>query len=290
MKFHRQIFKIYYVNDGNVSMVKLEDWLDRECWLLLTILLKIAGPAFFLGVQFSLFKTALAIRKLGAVGDFSIAPFLSLLINGMTWSLYGQMKSDLTLFVPNFTGFVIGLVSTLIFDTYVSAEGRPRVLYAISGTVGLTSFMLCIFGDLETLGLIGVCLSIMLMGSPLSTAMTVIKSKSTASMPFSTSLFSFCNGLSWTLYGYLIDKDVMVWVSSGVGLLLTVVQLSLYAIYGLPLDTEKPPHVRVIYKKSHVPFSTVPFRNMFYYTRTQLHGRTPLQTIDESHVSYSATV
>lgn len=271
-------------------MIKLEDWLDRECWLLLTITLRCLGPVFFLGVQYSLFKTALTIRKNGSVGGFSIAPFLSLLVNGMAWTLYGQMKSDWTLFFPNFTGFAVGLVSTMIFDTYVGAEDRPRVLYAISGTVGLTSIVLCIFGDLETLGLVGVCLSIMLMGSPLSTAMTVIKDKSTASMPFNTSLFSFFNGLSWTLYGFLIDKDAMVWVSSGIGLLLTIIQLSLYVIYGLPPNTAKPPHIRVIYKKSTGPFSPLPFRNLFYYPRTIHYSRTPLQTIDESHVSYSATV
>jgi uncharacterized protein with PQ loop repeat len=273
-------------------MIKLEDWLDLECWLLLSITLRLLGPAFFLGVQFSLFKTALTIRKRGSVGEFSIAPFLSILLNGLTWSFYGFLKKDMTLFVPNFTGFLVGLSSTIIFDTYVGVDGRPRVLYAFSATLGLISIVLCILGDLETLGLVGVCLSILLMGSPLSTAMTVIKDKSTASMPFNTSLFSFCNGMSWTLYGYLIDKDAMIYVSSGVGLLLTIVQLSLYAIYGLPpaADTEKPPHVRVTYKKSNAPFSPLPFRNVFYYPRTQPYSRTPLQTIDESHVSYSATV
>jgi hypothetical protein len=53
-------------------------------------------------------------------------------------------------------------------------------------------------------------------------------------MPFLTSLASFFNSLSWTLYGYLIALDPLLWMSSFVGLLLVMFQLCLFIIYGLP--------------------------------------------------------
>ena len=86
------------------------------------------------------------------------------------------------------------------------------------------------------IGIIGDILSILLMASPLSTLSKVINEKSTKSMPFYTSLSSWLNGLSWTLYGVIVAKDIMLYIPSSIGFLLATIQLILYVIYGFDKD------------------------------------------------------
>ena len=73
------------------------------------------------------------------------------------------------------------------------------------------------------------------MGSPLSTLKKVMAEKSTQSMPsFSTSVTTWLNAFSWSLYGLIVAKDFMVYAPNLVGLLLASVQLFLYAWLGFP--------------------------------------------------------
>ena len=65
-------------------------------------------------------------------------------------------------------------------------------------------------GNYQLLGSLGCVLAIVLTGSPLATLRTVLKDKSTAALPFITSLAAFCNSASWSLYGLLVANDAMV--------------------------------------------------------------------------------
>ena len=47
------------------------------------------------------------------------------------------------------------------------------------------------------------------MGAPLATLSTVIKDKSTASIPFG-SLACWLNALSWSAYGFIVADNIMV--------------------------------------------------------------------------------
>ena len=66
--------------------------------------LRIAGPAFFLGMQGSAVKTAMTIMAEKSVGPLSPFPFVSLLTNCVIWGYYGMLKKDLTVMVPNAIG------------------------------------------------------------------------------------------------------------------------------------------------------------------------------------------
>ncbi len=48
------------------------------------------------------------------------------------------------------------------------------------------------------------------MGSPLATLSTVVREQSTNAMPFTTSLLTWGNAFSWSLYGLVIADDKMV--------------------------------------------------------------------------------
>ena len=62
------------------------------------------------------------------------------------------------------------------------------------------------------------------MGAPLATLSTVIKDKSTASIPFGTSLACWLNALSWSAYGFLV---IILWYAR----LLIIYMYCLYILY-----------------------------------------------------------
>ena len=106
-----------------------------------------------------------------------------------------------------------------------------------AGCILLVAFYLAFLGKIYFLGLVGVCLSVILMGSPLATLHTVIKERSTNSLPFLTSATTFLNALSWTLYGVIEVNDPILYIPNIIGLLLATVQLCLFVVYGMPSET-----------------------------------------------------
>ena len=259
----------------------LSEEFHEGCFAIFGFLLRVLGPCCFMFVQFSMLKTALVIRKQQSIGAFSIIPFLSLFSNATVWAMYGFVRSDKTILVPNTTGVFVGLYCTMVFHMHIDGKDEPHHLYLISFLVIFVSFVLAGQGDEENLGCIGVVLSVLLMGSPLSTAYQVFQEKSTASMPFGTSLFNFFNGLSWTLYGYLIDHDALLYISSGLGVILCSLQLTLFFVYGLPPEEDQlvDESTCIVYKKP-VILSPLLTRNIYSYTRIQ-HHQTPLNPTDE---------
>lgn len=149
-------------------------------------------------------------------------------------SMYAIMRSNSTIFVPNFSGLLTGLVCTVAFQTHTK-ETKIEIFMA-AGCILLVAFYLAFSGKTYFLGLVGVCLSVILMGSPLATLRTVIKDRSTNSLPFLTSATTFLNALSWALYGVIEVNDPIVYIPNIIGLLLASVQLSLFLVYGMPTE------------------------------------------------------
>ncbi len=174
--------------------------------------LQVLGPLFFLGLQGSSARTALEILQNRSVGGYAFLPFVSLLTNCMIWSFYGILKNDYTVLVPNALGICTGLFCVYAYKKHspLSAD-LPISLFAC----GIVLFALSLYlsNAAETLGLLGCCLAVLLMGSPLAAMSTVIRDKSTASMPFFTSFTTWCNALSWSMYGLLVANDPLVSVS-----------------------------------------------------------------------------
>jgi solute carrier family 50 protein (sugar transporter) len=144
----------------------------------------------------------------GSVGKLSLLPFASLLTNCIIWFCYGLLKDDFTVMIPNGLGIFSGL---FCFASYVRfSKGVDATSIAVSLALILLALSLYSAGDYNTLGSIGCILAMILMGSPLSTLSTVIRDKSTKSMPFGTSFATWCNAFSWSLYGLVVAKDFMV--------------------------------------------------------------------------------
>jgi solute carrier family 50 protein (sugar transporter) len=171
--------------------------------LLLDILLRTGGPACFLSMQASSFATAMSIRQKGTTGKLSPIPFFSLFLNCIVWSLYGILKRDSTVFVPNFIGCFVGGFCSMSFHINASTIQKSDTkiggllsLYALGAIVVLTSLSAFYFGDSDIIGSLGVLMAISTIGAPLSTMATVLRDKSTESMPFWTSVSAFLNWYS----------------------------------------------------------------------------------------------
>eukprot|EP00898_Chlorokybus_atmophyticus_P001317 jgi/Chlat1/2186/Chrsp17S02748 len=197
--------------------------------------LSVLPPACFLFMQLSGFKTVAQIKADRSVGNLSPLPFVSLATNCLVWTLYGVLKSDLTVLAPNVSGLLFGTYYTYVFATNSSQSlnkyyaGAAGVAAAAAGMATMLSAPTSITG----IGLLGCTMAIILMGSPLAAMSTVIKEKSTASMPFAMSLATFCNAMAWSAYGALVAHDPMIYVPNGIGLSLATIQMALFAMYGI---------------------------------------------------------
>jgi len=77
------------------------------------------------------------------------------------------------------------------------------------------------------------CAVVMVMFSgPLTTIKTVLKEKSTASLPFAFTMATIVNCVAWTGYGALVINDPLVYIPNSVGLMAGLVQLGLFARFG----------------------------------------------------------
>ena len=86
----------------------------------------------------------------------------------------------------------------------------PTKLYTFSAFVIAFATYTFMKGNYKLLGSFGCALAVILSGSPLVTLATVVRDKSTASLPFATSFTTWCNAFSWASYGLLVAHDPMV--------------------------------------------------------------------------------
>jgi solute carrier family 50 protein (sugar transporter) len=159
-------------------------------------------------MQGSALNTAKSIHENKSVQQLSPLPFISLLTNCVIWSLYGFYKKDHTVLVPNAIGIAVGAVSVIVYQKY--SKVTPKKLYAIAGMLMLIAAKFALSSDLQSVGLLGCALAVIVSGSPLATIRTVLSEKSTAALPFLPSVFTWLNAFSWSCYGLFVAEDSMV--------------------------------------------------------------------------------
>ncbi|WOG88100.1 hypothetical protein DCAR_0207334 [Daucus carota subsp. sativus] len=181
------------------------------------------------------------IWKKKSVEQFSPVPYLATLFNCGMWILYGlpwfHPHSFLVLTI-NGSGFVIELVYLMIFLIYSDKKKRKNVMLialaelAFVGVVALMVLTLVDSMKLRTTIIGSICMvgCFLMYASPLAVMKLVITTKSVEYMPFFLSLFSFLNGVAWTAYA-LIKFDPYIAAPNGLGALLGVAQLILYATF-----------------------------------------------------------
>jgi solute carrier family 50 protein (sugar transporter) len=138
-------------------------------------------PAFFKSL-----KTVKDIQANKSTGNLPVLPFISLFTNCIVWTTYGLLAQDMTVIAPNVSGILFGAYYTSVYAKYHPTSLAKYYLgsAAILGGAGAMVALLPAAQAQANIGLLGCTLAVILMSSPLATLATVIRDKSTASMPF----------------------------------------------------------------------------------------------------------
>ncbi|GMJ06280.1 hypothetical protein like AT4G10850 [Hibiscus trionum] len=202
----------------------------------------IIGNVISLFLFLSPVPTFVQIWKKGSVEQYSPAPYLATLINCLVWVLYGLPMvhpHSILVITINGTGTAIEVVYLTLFLVFCQdKKKRLKVLLIILAELVfiaiLAVLVLTVAHTTERrsmiVGIVAILCNIMMYASPLSVMKLVISTKSVEYMPFSLSLASFANGVTWSTYAFL-PFDPFIAVPNGLGTLFSLAQLVLYATY-----------------------------------------------------------
>ncbi|KAK8650174.1 hypothetical protein V6N13_139822 [Hibiscus sabdariffa] len=160
----------------------------------------------------------------------------------MVWVIYGLPRvhpNSTLLLTINGAGVAIEVVFLTLFLIFCHGKKKRLtvlliVLVELVSVAAVAALTLTLVHTTQrrsmVVGIIGMLLNIMMYAAPLSVMKLVIRTKSVEYMPFSLSLASFVNGVSWTAYAFL-PFDPFLAVSNGVGTMFSLAQLLLYGTY-----------------------------------------------------------
>ncbi|EPS61695.1 hypothetical protein M569_13100, partial [Genlisea aurea] len=204
-------------------------------------LVGIIGNVVALVLFLSPMPTFYGICKKKSVGQYSAAPYLATFVNCGLWVMYGLpfVHPHSTLVVTiNGAGLAIEIFYLSLFLAFSDGRKRAKVAAAAAGeclfvaALGVVVMLTARTTKLrsEIVGTVCMVGNIMMYASPLAIMKVVVSTRSVEYMPFFLSLFSFLNGISWTIYA-LIRFDPFIAVPNGMGAVLGLAQLLLYATF-----------------------------------------------------------
>ncbi len=193
--------------------------------------ISLSCPFFFMWLQASLVYSAMILRLDNNERKLSNLPFLTLLTNCFVWVVYGQLEHEMTVFVTNLIGILVGIYCTATYHLYSIYAPNPSHYY-ISSAVITTSLIGHSLGFHHLVGFLAMISAILVYASPLATLGVVLTEQSTRSMPFPTSVAAFFTAFSWTLYGGIIARDLTILIPSILGVILASAHLLMYVLYG----------------------------------------------------------
>lgn len=184
-------------------------------------------------LQASGIPTVLQIHREGSTGTLSPFPYASMIANCSVWAVFGIMHNSMACIIPNVTGFLFG-VTYLAFFAGNTKQSMRSTYAGVATILGGLAFSVATYGRAAApaIGAFGAIFCFVLMASPLATVRTVIKTKSTASMPFPMVVGTFMDSLSWCLLGMIVLKEPNLYMPNIGGLIAALMQLSLFVIYG----------------------------------------------------------
>jgi solute carrier family 50 protein (sugar transporter) len=205
----------------------------------------------------------------GSQKELNAFPFGCMVLNCMSWVFYGCLKQNYFIFWANYFGLTLGLYYCLScakhsgkkdLNTTATADIVPSTYLPSSievfiiGTTDLWSFMGMLVAitlssrtqghnkkpssqDIANLyfaiGVITCACNIVFYFSPLSTIVTVIRTRNAASMSLPLCLTIFINATFWTVYASLGINDIFILIPNVLGLALALAQLALIAVFPL---------------------------------------------------------
>uniref|UniRef100_A0AAV1UYA4 Sugar transporter SWEET1 n=1 Tax=Peronospora matthiolae TaxID=2874970 RepID=A0AAV1UYA4_9STRA len=193
-------------------------------------------------MRFAPYPDFYRIYKAKSTGEVQILPVVLFFTNCVVLVWYGYLSENI---LPLVVTAVVGILTCggfiAVFYCYTDDK---RSVYKTCAVAMVFIVLLCLYGAMgvegvtgqskssmaTAMGAISIGTSIGLYGSPLATIRRILRTKSTASMPFTFCVVSFCNSVSWVTYAIILG-DVWILLPNAFGCILTLIQLILYVIY-----------------------------------------------------------
>ncbi|KAG5597526.1 hypothetical protein H5410_038758 [Solanum commersonii] len=196
----------------------------------------IAGNIFAFGLFLSPMPTFMRIMRNQSTEQFSGLPYIYGLLNCLICAWYGTplvSPDNLLVTSVNSVGTVFQLAYIVLYVMYTEKEKKVNTLllyYLINKAIS-HSFIMMFGWILTVFGLFAIIVigSLFILDLELRRNL-VIRTTSVEFMPFCLSLSSFLMSASFLLYG-IFSFDPFIYVPNGIGTLLGVVQLLLFAHY-----------------------------------------------------------
>ncbi|XP_014207581.1 sugar transporter SWEET1 [Copidosoma floridanum] len=174
------------------------------------------------------------ICKKGTAKGVDPMPFIGGLSMGVIMLQYGYLVQDSTMININLFGFFVNFVYTLIY--YFYSPDKISCLITLSKAVAFVAVVLG-YTKIESqehieyrFGIVTTVLFLLLIASPLFNLGEIIRTKSTAMLPFPLIFMGTIVSFQWLLYGLIINNAFIIF-QNAVGFVLSFTQLSLFAIY-----------------------------------------------------------
>lgn len=212
-----------------------------------------AGMVLTVGYMLSPTPTCWQIVTAKSTGQFSPVPYIVGVFNCSLWVYYSAvtMAGSTENLVPNLLVNAIGVILfasyTVVFILY--SKTRWRIVAHAILTVASFGILVMLFELLvphlrldfhwggedvplksSICGIFTDILNVALYASPLVVMKTVIRTRSVRYMPLPLSLASFVLSAIWTVEGWMIG-NITVLLPNALGMVLSVVQLVLYAYF-----------------------------------------------------------
>ncbi|EOY20683.1 Nodulin MtN3 family protein [Theobroma cacao] len=199
--------------------------------------------------------TFVKIWKAKSVQEFKPDPYIATVLNCMMWVFYGLPfvhPDSLLVITINGIGLVIELTYVAIFFIYSPWSKRRKIVLALVIEVifmAVVIFITLFFFHTTKIrsgivGILAIIFNVIMYSSPLTVMKLVIRTKSVKYMPFYLSVFNFLNGIVWVVYASL-KLDPYILVPNGMGSLLGLLQLILYAAYYRTTNWDDEPPTEV---------------------------------------------
>lgn len=182
------------------------------------------------------------IQKEKTTGMLPLLPYSAMCANGMIWITYGAVLGNSAIALPNIPALVMGAFYWYTFQKYCP-PGATHLPYSLkTHYIGAAAIATGVIGAAVALpteaaqnviGIVGDAIVIAMFGGPLAAIKTVVKDKSTKSLPLTFTLAAFVNCSLWTIYGSMVVGDIYIWLPNLLGLASSIAQLGLFAKYGV---------------------------------------------------------
>lgn len=205
----------------------------------LSFIFGVIGNVISILVFISPVKTFWCIVKNNSTQDFKSLPYICTLLSTSLWTYYGLIKpGGLLIATVNGAGAALEAAYVILYIIYTPKERKFKtvlLVLLVDIVFYVVVFMVTFLAlnqhmRVTVIGVLCVCLTLSMYGSPLVIMRTVIATKSVEFMPFFLSFFLFLNGGVWAVWAVL-EQDVFVGIPNGIGFGLGAAQLLLYVIY-----------------------------------------------------------